>query len=158
MKQLRPRTILAIGVPGSLLINTCAAGVVLSHSNHLEPQEWKYATAILAISGWLLLNIPIFVGMAWVRRGIGRSTEKYLKLRTAFRYCFIFITLTVVATTGCYLARDHLVFDLPILRSVLFLIAINSVALAVVTCLNMLIRTYTDGWTTNLTQHAKNAG
>ena len=158
MKQLRPRTILAIGVPGSLLINMCAAGVILSRSDYLGPEEWKYATAILSTSGWLLMNVPIYIGMAWIRRGIGRSTEKHLKMRTAFRYCLLFITLSLLATGGCYLARDHLAFELPILGFVLFLIAINSVALAVLTGLNIIIRTYTNGWITNLSRQAKNAG
>ncbi len=141
MKQLKPKTILAIGLPGSLLANVFITGLIFWSFN-FEILDWRIATAILAGSGWLLLSVPIFVGMAFIRHRIGQSNNKQQKIVAAFKYCCLCFVVAALGIGGGFYFRDQLTYQLPIAGAVSFLVGTICVALAVFVCVNILIRCF----------------
>ena len=109
MKQLQPKTIIATGLPGSLFFNLIVAGLIFSN---FEPSfDWRVATAAVALSVWLFVSIPTFVGMAIIRKRIGMKNDRIQKIRTAIKYvaaCFAFGSLAIYIAykTGDYTIRD----------------------------------------------------
>lgn len=142
MKQLEPKTILAIGLPGSLLANIFIAGLIFSVFGPEAP-DWRIATGILAGSVWLVLSVPIFAGMALIRNRIGQFNNQHQKIVAAIKCCILCFVIAVLAIGGGYRFREQLTYELPIVGTVSFLIGSICVALVVFTCINILIRFFT---------------
>ena len=145
MRQLKPRTILVIGLPGSLLVNASIAALVFLISEG-QLRDWWVHAAILSTSVWLLLSVPILIGMAVIRGQIGQLDKRQRKIRAAIRCCSVCFAITVLGLGGGYLVRALMIFDLPILTIVSILVGTIGGALMVLTGVNILVRSFTNGW------------
>ena len=148
MKQLRPRTILAIGLPLSLLLNICVVSLVFWSSPFIgigETDWWGLAVA-LAGSVWILLSVPTLVGMAVIRGRIGKSGVRQRKIRAAIRCCGACLAVTVLGACVGYMARSQEIFNLPILAIVSVFVGAIGATLALLTGVNMLVRSFTNEW------------
>lgn len=145
MRQLRPRTILIIGLPGSLLVNASIAVLVFLICEGQLRDWWVHAT-VLSASAWLLLSVPTLIGMAVIRGQIGQLDKRQQKIRAAIRCCSVCFAITVLGLGGGYLVRALMIFDLPILTIVSILVGTIGGALMVLTGVNILVRSFTNGW------------
>ena len=143
MKQLQPRTILALGLPCSLLVNLI---VGISVYPLIEPElpGWQISVAVLAGAVWALIGIPVFVGMAFIRNRIGRPSKKHQKIRTAVNCCGLSLVLAVLGFGGAYFFKEQMVFEFPFCAFLSSIVGIVSALLVAITCLNILIRLHTD--------------
>ena len=139
MKQLEPKTILTIGLPASLLVNIVFAGLVFMT---LVPDlsGWKTIAALVGTVTWLLFSLPIFAGMALIRKRIGQFSGRKPKLIATIQCGGICFLLASIGLGTAYALRDQLVYDLPIYWALLNFIGSIGGALTMLTCINVIVR------------------
>ena len=144
MKQLHPKTILVVGIMGSIVLNVIAVTSVFSLEGGVIP-DW---TVILTIAGtvWLFLGVPTFIGMAAIRHRIDRSNEKHQRIKTAITCCISCGAIAVAGILTWYLNGEPQTAALSFVKTTSFLVATVAFSLAILTGLNMFIRTVTKGW------------
>ena len=150
MRQLQPKTILAVGLSCSLLLNTIVAGLVFSFTDPLFADP-VVATAILSLSVWLLLNVPITLGMALVRSRIGKRVGKHAKIKTAIICCLSWLTFAMCLLAAAYLTMDYWTFDREFVGVALVLAAVVSLLLVIITFINIIVRCLSKQTTTAAT-------
>ena len=144
MKQLRPKTILAVGIVGSLVLNLIAAASVFSLRG-VDISDWK-VIGIIAGTVWIFLGVPTFIGMAAIRYRIDRSKERHQKVKTAITCCTSCCAIAVAGILTWYLNGEPQAAPLPFVKMASFLVTAIASCLAILTGINMLIRTITNGW------------
>jgi len=139
MRQLEPKTILAVGLSCSLLLNTIVAGLVFSFKIPLFADP-IVATAILSLSVWLLLNVPITLGMALVGSRIGKRVGKYAKIKTAIICCLSWLAFAICLLAAAYLTMDYWIIDREFVGVALIFAAVVSLLLVIITFVNVVVR------------------
>ena len=138
MKQLRPRTILAVGLPVSLLLSVAMPAFVFCSNPSF--QDWPMGPTVIAGSVWLFVCVPILLGMAFIRYRIGKLHQKQLKIEAAIDYSTLCFTVAAAATGGAYLTQDLWIYGWPAIALAQILAGTICAALFIVTGINIVIR------------------
>ena len=144
MKQLRPKTILAYGLPSSLILNSMMVSLVVSILNE-DYLNWKIIASIAGLS-WLAFGVPTLVGMALIRKRIGRFDKKHQKIRAATYCCFCCGVVGVIGIVVGSMYFDPNSFTITLVGAIALLIGVIGTLLVILTAVNMLIRFCTGGW------------
>lgn len=136
MKQMQPKTILAIGLPGSFVINHFVSGLVFYV---FSPATWHVSSLVFSVSTWLLLSVPIIGGMSLIRSRIRFSYSKPQKLRAATN-CLLFCILLAIVGCGIAYTMNANLIDLPIFGSISLFAGMIGALLSVFTGINIAVR------------------
>ena len=147
MKQLHPKTILLLGLPSSLVLNLLFVTVV---APVLADGFLDWQTVLFpAIFTWLFVNVPTLAGMALIRKRIGQFDEKHLKVRAAMHCFFVCTVIAVLGVSIGYLNFDPTNVTFAIIGMLSFVVSAIHAFLAILTLINMIVRTITLGWICN---------
>lgn len=138
MKNLSPKAILLFGIPISLVTNLCVVGSLCAM---YELSSWEFAavTTIISMGVWLLLGVPLFIGMAILRHGIDKAKKKKRQAFARFQCCSILASGIILGLTGIYWSHGRIEPTYQIIESASALGGILSVALLILTFVNSLL-------------------
>ena len=87
MTQVQPRTILAIGLPCSLLVNLLVAVPCVCFYGSGLGNAWFFGL-IFGVVAWLFVSVPVLGAMALIRSCIGKFDVKRHQVKEAM-FCWV---------------------------------------------------------------------
>ena len=142
MKQLQPKTILAIGLPCSLLFNLFVS-MLFFYIVSATLENWLIVGFAVGGSAWLLGSIPVFWAMALIRSRIGKFDVKRHQIKEA-KVCWgLAFVATIAAIIGAPLLLSWF-FTNPVFLGAVWIIWFG-VTLILIIGLNIVIRLFSTG-------------
>ena len=144
MKQLRPKTILAIGLPCSLLFNLFVS-MLFFYFVRATLENWLVVGFALGMSAWLFGSIPIFGAVALIRYRIGKFDVKRHQIKEAKICCGRTFVATVTAVIAAALFSSLFFVDPVILGVGYVWVVWFGVTLILIIGINIVIRLFSKG-------------